>query len=163
MYDLFFSSGTGHSIMVLAFIIAIGLLLGKVSIKGISLGSVWILLVGILFGAAGVKADALFLHFIKEFGLVLFVFSIGLQAGPGFFTSFRGEGLKLNMMAILMVLRDLRIPSSSSLESFMYFLSFSRVSILFLTCHFQSFHWASVTSGKSSFLLETAIRLTDYA
>ncbi len=104
MYDLFFSSGTGHSIMVLAFIIAIGLLLGKVSIKGISLGSVWILLVGILFGAAGVKADALFLHFIKEFGLVLFVFSIGLQAGPGFFTSFRGEGLKLNMMAILMVL-----------------------------------------------------------
>ena len=104
MYDLFFSSGTGHSLMVLAFTIALGLLLGKIKIKGVSLGAIWVLFVGILFGALGVKADSLFLHFLKEFGLILFVFSIGLQVGPGFFHSFRRQGLRLNLLAMLLVL-----------------------------------------------------------
>ena len=55
-YELFFSSGTGHSMMVLALVIGIGLLLGKIRFKGISFGSVWILLVGVLAGALGIKA-----------------------------------------------------------------------------------------------------------
>ena len=104
MHDLFFSSGTGHSMMVLAFVIGFGLLLGKIKFKGVSLGPIWILFVGILFSALGVRTDALFLHFIKEFGLVLFVFAIGLQVGPSFFHSFHKAGLKLNLLSVLMIL-----------------------------------------------------------
>jgi len=104
MRDLFFSSGTGHSMMVLAFVIGIGLLLGKLKIKGFSLGPIWILFVGILFSAFGLKTDALFLHFIKEFGLILFIFSVGLQVGPAFFHSFHKEALKLNLLSLLMIL-----------------------------------------------------------
>ena len=89
MYDFFFSSGTGHSLMVLSFVIGIGLILGTIKIKGVSLGSIWVLFVGIVFGALGLKADSLFLHFLKEFGLVLFMFTIGFQVGPSFFSSFR--------------------------------------------------------------------------
>ena len=103
-YELFFSSGTGHSMMVLALVIGIGLLLGKIRFKGISFGSVWILLVGILAGALGIKASPLFLHFTKELGLVLFVFAIGLQVGPSFFHSFKGQGLRLNLLAMLLIL-----------------------------------------------------------
>ena len=90
--------------MVLMFVIGIGLLLGKLKIKNISLGPVWILFAGIAVSALGMKTDTLFLHFMKEFGLVLFVFSIGLQVGPGFFSSFRGKGLKLNLLSLIMVL-----------------------------------------------------------
>ena len=104
MQDFFFGSGTGHSLMVLMFVIGIGLLLGKLKIKNISLGPVWILFAGIAVSALGMKTDTLFLHFMKEFGLVLFVFSIGLQVGPGFFSSFRGKGLKLNLLSLIMVL-----------------------------------------------------------
>lgn len=103
MHDLFFSSGTGHSLMILSFVIGIGLLLGKVKIKGISLGSIWVLFVGILFGALGIRDDSLFLHFLKEFGLVLFVFTIGFQVGPGFFSSFRKGGLRFNLLSLLLV------------------------------------------------------------
>ena len=90
--------------MVLAFVIGFGLLLGKIKFKGVSLGPIWILFVGILFSALGVRTDALFLHFIKEFGLVLFVFAIGLQVGPSFFHSFHKAGLKLNLLSVLMIL-----------------------------------------------------------
>ena len=104
MYDLFFSSGTGHSLMVLAFVIGIGLLLAKIKVKGVSFGSAWILAVGILFSALGVRTDSLFLHFLKEFGLILFVFSIGLQVGPAFFQSFRKDGLRFTLLALLLIL-----------------------------------------------------------
>ena len=90
--------------MLLALVIAIGLLLGKIKIKGVSLGSTWILFVGILLSHFGFRADSSLLHFLKEFGLILFVFSIGLQVGPGFFHSFKSGGLKLNMLAVALVL-----------------------------------------------------------
>ena len=104
MKELFLGQGTGHSIMLLAFVIATGLLLGKIRIKGVSLGSTWILFVGILLSHFGFRADSSLLHFLKEFGLILFVFSIGLQVGPGFFHSFKSGGLKLNMLAVALVL-----------------------------------------------------------
>ena len=78
--------------------------LGKIKVKGVSLGSTWILFVGILLSHFGFRADASLLHFLKEFGLILFVFSIGLQVGPGFFHSFKSGGLKLNMLAVALVL-----------------------------------------------------------
>ena len=104
MKELFFGQGTGHSIMLLAFVIAVGLLLGKWKVKGVSLGSTWILFVGILLSHFGFRADSSLLHFLKEFGLILFVFSIGLQVGPGFFHSFKSGGLKLNLLALVLVL-----------------------------------------------------------
>ena len=104
MKELFFGHGTGHSIMLLAFVIAVGLLLGKWKVKGVSLGSTWILFVGILLSHFGFRADSSLLHFLKEFGLILFVFSIGLQVGPGFFHSFKSGGLKLNLLALVLVL-----------------------------------------------------------
>lgn len=104
MHDLFFGLGIGHSIMLLAFVIAIGLYLGKFKVKGISLGATWILFVGILLSHFGFRIEGELLHFLKEFGLILFVFSIGLQVGPGFFHSFKKGGLTLNMLAVTMVL-----------------------------------------------------------
>lgn len=104
MRDLFFGQGTGHSIMLLAFVIAAGIYLGKFKIKGVSLGTTWILFVGIVLSHFGFRADDNLLHFLKEFGLILFVFSIGLQVGPGFFHSFKKGGLTLNMLAIALVL-----------------------------------------------------------
>ena len=104
MRDLFFGQGTGHSIMLLAFVIAAGIYLGKFKFKGVSLGTTWILFVGIVLSHFGFRADENLLHFLKEFGLILFVFSIGLQVGPGFFHSFKKGGLTLNMLAICLVL-----------------------------------------------------------
>ena len=104
MNDLFFGLGAAHSILLLGFVIAIGLLLGRLHIKGISLGATWILFVGIAFSHFGLRMDGEMLHFLKEFGLILFVFSIGLQVGPGFFHSFKAGGFKLNLLATALVL-----------------------------------------------------------
>ena len=109
MESLFFTSGVGYSIMLLAATIACGLCLGKLKIKGVSLGATWILFVGILFShllvnVFGKGINPYMIHFMKEFGLILFVFSIGLQVGPGFFQSFKQGGLKMNLLAVTMVL-----------------------------------------------------------
>ena len=99
MHDLFLGTGIAHSIMLFAFAIGVGLLLGKLKFKGITLGVTWILFVGILLSHFGLRVDPGILSFVKEFGLILFVFSIGLQVGPGFFHSFKSGGLKLNLLA----------------------------------------------------------------
>jgi len=104
MSELFFGNGIAHSILLLAFVIGVGLYLGRLKVRGISLGSTWILFAGILMGHLGFSADPEVLHFVKEFGLILFVFSIGLQVGPGFFHSFRSGGVKMNLFAALNVL-----------------------------------------------------------
>ena len=100
MHELFFGTGIAHSIMLFAFVIGMGLMLGKLKVKGITLGVTWILFVGILVSHFGFRSDPGILNFVKEFGLILFVFSIGMQVGPGFFTSFRSGGLKLNLLAV---------------------------------------------------------------
>ena len=68
------------------------------------IGITWVLFVGIIFGHFGLTIDTNLLHFLKEFGLVLFVYSIGLQVGPGFFSSFRSGGLRLNFLASLVIM-----------------------------------------------------------
>ena len=97
-------SGTAYSILLFAVVITIGLWLGKMSFKGISLGATWILFVGIVLSHFGFRPDAPVQHFMKDFGLILFVFSIGLQVGPGFFHSFKKGGLLMNGLAVGMVL-----------------------------------------------------------
>lgn len=76
--------GVTHSFLILALVITIGLALGKVKVRGVSLGMAWVLFIGILFGYLGFSLDGHIMHFFKEFGLVLFVYSIGMQAGPSF-------------------------------------------------------------------------------
>jgi putative transport protein len=100
----FWGGGVAHSVMILSLAIALGLALGKVKIAHVSLGLTWVLFIGILFGWLGFNLDPHLLHFMKEFGLVLFVYSIGMQAGPSFFSSFTKGGLSLNMLALIVVL-----------------------------------------------------------
>ena len=104
MKDLIFGYGIAHSILLLAFVIGLGIFLGRFKVKGISLGSTWILFLGILMGHLGFGIDLDILSFVKEFGLILFVFSIGLQVGPGFFHSFKSGGVKMNLLATMNVL-----------------------------------------------------------
>lgn len=96
---LFLGTGVAHSILIIAIVITLGILLGKVKIFGVSLGITWILFVGIIASHFGFVIDKPILSFIKDFGLILFVFSIGLQVGPGFFSSFRKGGVKFNLLA----------------------------------------------------------------
>lgn len=99
MKVLLFGSGIGHSILLISVVIFIGILLGKIKIGGISLGITWILFVGIIVSHFGMRMDPQALHFLKEFGLILFVYSVGLQVGPGFFSSFKKGGITLNLLA----------------------------------------------------------------
>lgn len=101
---LFETSSVAHSVFVLAVVITIGVLCGRIKIAGVSLGITWILFAGIAMGHFNMGLDPGLNHFVKEFGLILFVYSIGLQVGPGFFAAFRKGGLKLNMIAVISVL-----------------------------------------------------------
>ena len=104
MRDLFFGQGITHTILLLAFVIGIGIYLSRFKVKGVSIGSTWILITGIVVSHFGLRADPELISFVKEFGLILFVFSIGLQVGPGFFHSLRSGGLKMNFLALVNVL-----------------------------------------------------------
>ena len=103
LYSLFVGEGIAHTMLVLSLVITLGVLLSRIKIKGISLGVTWILFVGIAAGHFGMTVDHDTLHFIKEFGLILFVFSIGLQVGPGFFSSFKEGGIKMVGCAVAVV------------------------------------------------------------
>ena len=102
--DLFFTESVSHTILIYCIVIALGVLLGKIKIAGVSLGIAFVLFAGIAFGHFGFSANHQVVDFIKDFGLILFVFSIGLQVGPGFFSSFRKEGLTLNILGVFIVL-----------------------------------------------------------
>ena len=94
---------TANTVLLYAIIISIGVLLGKVKVCGISLGVTWVLFVGLFAGHLGLQIEPNTLHFIREFGLILFVFCIGLQVGPSFFSSFKQGGLTLNLLAVGLV------------------------------------------------------------
>ncbi|MCI2108480.1 MAG: putative transporter [Bacteroidales bacterium] len=104
MADLFLGTGIAHTLLLFAVVIMSGLWLGRYKVKGVSLGTTWILFVGILLSHFGFKSDPTVLSFMKDFGLILFVFSIGLQVGPGFFSSFKKGGVQMNLLAVLLVL-----------------------------------------------------------
>ena len=102
--NLFIGTGIAHSIFVLAFAIAIGIFLGaKLKFKGITLGITWILFCAIACSHFGMRLDPLVESFAKDLGLILFVYSIGLQVGPSFFSSFGKGGLRLNILAACIV------------------------------------------------------------
>ena len=105
LHNLFFGTGVAHSICVLAFVIALGIFLGtKLKFRGITLGITWILFCAIACSHFGMTLHPLVESFAKDFGLILFVYSIGLQVGPSFFSSFGKGGIRLNMLAASIVL-----------------------------------------------------------
>lgn len=101
--DLFVQPGIAQSILIVSLTISVGLWLGRLKIGGISLGVTWVLFTGMLLSYFQIGIDKEVNHFIKEFGLILFVYSVGLQVAPGFFASLRKEALSNNLLAASVV------------------------------------------------------------
>ncbi len=97
------------TLVLLSFVIAVGIYLGKIIFWGVSLGVTFVLFVGILMGHFGYEIQPEVLKFVREFGLILFIFAIGLQVGPGFFSSFKKGGIRLNMLAVLGIMLNVGI------------------------------------------------------
>lgn len=104
LVDLFTLHGIANAVLILALTIAVGLLLNRIKFGSVSLGITWVLFVGILLSHFGFTINPTVCTFVKEFGLILFVYSIGLQVGPGFVESLKEEGLQLNALVVLLVL-----------------------------------------------------------
>ena len=102
--DLFTEPSALQAVVVLSLISAIGLGLGKIRLFGVSLGVTFVFFAGILAGHLGLEIDPQMLNYAESFGLVIFVYALGLQVGPGFFSSFRQGGMKLNMLGIGVVI-----------------------------------------------------------
>ncbi len=98
-HNLLFTPSVIQSILVISLTIAIGIVCGKIKIAGVSLGIAWVLFVGLFLSHMGMHLNKEVEHFVKEFGLILFVYSVGLQVGPGFFASLKKGGLSLNLLA----------------------------------------------------------------
>lgn len=98
-----------HIMLLYAFVVAIGVLLGKIKFFGVSLGVTFVLFAGIVCGHFGFTGNTQILNFVQDFGLILFVFCIGLQVGPSFFTSFKQGGVSMNMIAVGVVLLNIAV------------------------------------------------------
>lgn len=107
--ELVAGSGVAHAIFIYSLVIALGVILGKQKIFGVSLGATFVLFMGILAGHLGLTVDPNIIKFIQEFGLILFIFSIGLQVGPSFFSSFKEGGLVLNGLAVLIIALNIAV------------------------------------------------------
>ena len=103
------TESVAHIAILYAIVIAVGVYLGKIKIGGVSLGVTFVLFAGIIAGHFGFTAPTPILTFVQDFGLILFVFMIGLQVGPGFFESFGTAGIKLNGLAACMILLNILV------------------------------------------------------
>lgn len=103
------STSIASTLVLYSFVIAMGIFIGKMKIFGVSLGVTFVLFVGILMGHFGYVVDDAILKFVREFGLILFIFSIGLQVGPGFFSSFKKGGMRLNALAVTAILLNVAL------------------------------------------------------
>ena len=110
LIDLFTKEDSmAHIAMLYAMVIAVGVYLGKIKLGGVSLGVTFVLFAGILAGHFGLTAPVATLNFMQDFGLILFVFMIGLQVGPGFFSSFKEGGVTLNVLAVCLILLNIGV------------------------------------------------------
>src|SRR5687767_13528533 len=103
LFELHKTQPVAHAVGALACVCVLGMTLGSLKIRGIGLGTAGVLFAGILVGHLGHAVDHQTLDFVKEFGLILFVFTIGLQLGPGFFAALRQQGMKMNALAAAIV------------------------------------------------------------
>lgn len=117
LYSLFVEHSALQAVIVLSLISAIGLGLGKIRVAGISLGVTFVFFMGILAGHLGLSIDANMLNYAESFGLIIFVYALGLQVGPGFFSSFRKGGVQLNMLALAVILAGTVLAVIASLVS----------------------------------------------
>ncbi len=101
--NLFFGHGVSSAVLSLSLAVAFGILIGKIGFRGVSMGLAGVLFSGLILGHFGLSIEKETLEFVREFGLMLFVYSIGIQIGPAFFASFMKQGLKLNIVAALVV------------------------------------------------------------
>ncbi len=101
--DLFTNNSIAQSVLIFGLVIAVGIWLGRVKLGGIALGVTWVLFTGMFVSYLGISVDEKTEYFLKEFGLVLFVYSIGLQVGPGFFASLKKYALNNNLLAVITV------------------------------------------------------------
>jgi putative transport protein len=104
LFELHRTQPVAHAIGALAFVCVLGMALGSLKFRGVGLGTAGVLFAGIIVGHFGNPVDRQTLNFVKEFGLVLFVFTLGLQLGPGFFATLRQQGIRLNLLAATVVL-----------------------------------------------------------
>lgn len=104
LQSVFVEHSAVQAVIVLAVIIAVGLALGKIHVFGVSLGVTWVFFAGILAGHLGLSINSDMLNYAESFGLVLFVYELGLKVGPGFFSSFRKGGVRLNLLGLATVL-----------------------------------------------------------
>lgn len=107
LYNLILEQSAIQAIIVLALICALGLALGKVKVAGVSLGVTFVFFVGILAGHLGIVVDSHILKYAENFGLVLFVYALGMQVGPGFFSSVAHGGIRLNLIGLSLALLTL--------------------------------------------------------
>ncbi len=112
--DLYSAQPVAHAVLLLALIIVLGLALSTLRVRGVGLGIAGVLFAGIFIGHLGYRMDPSILAFVREFGLILFVFTIGMQLGPGFTTSLRREGLRLNLMAAAVVVLGAAITGAAA-------------------------------------------------
>src|SRR3954467_2469381 len=103
LFELHRTQPIAHAIGALCFVCVIGMALGSFKFRGIGLGTAGVLFAGVIVGHFGNPVDQRTLDFVKEFGLALFVFTLGLQLGPGFFAALRQSGVKLNVLAAAIV------------------------------------------------------------
>ncbi len=115
LFDLQTASPIAHAVLVLAVVGMLGLALGSLKVRNLGLGIAGVLFAGILLGHFQVRINAEILHFVREFGLILFVYTIGMQVGPGFVSSLRRQGLPLNLMAASTVLLGAAVAVGVSL------------------------------------------------
>ena len=97
------ADSVGHILLVYSVVIALGMALGRIKVFGISLGVTCVLFVALAVSYAGITVNGTVLNFLRDFGLILFVFFIGLQVGPSFFSSFKSGGVQLNLLTLLAV------------------------------------------------------------
>jgi putative transport protein len=117
---LFDTESIAHLLLLYAFVIAVGVLLGKIKFRGVSFGVAFILFTGIVVAHFGFTGNISTISFIQDFGLILFVYSLGLQVGPSFFSSFLKGGIKMNRLAVLLIVLNIVVAIGT------YFLLFDR-------------------------------------
>lgn len=121
---LFTQISTAQTILIFGLVISSGIWLGRLKLMGISLGVTWVLFIGMLCSYLGIAVDEHTGHFLKEFGLILFVYSIGLQVGPGFFASLKKNALNNNLLAAFIVLTGIIITIA------LFYMSHNHISVM---------------------------------
>ena len=124
LYDRFTKASFAQSVILVGLVIAVGIWIGRIKIASISMGITWVLFAGLIFSYFGVEIDKGTEHFIKEFGLILFVYSIGLQVGPGFWASLKKNAMVNNLLAIAIVATGVIITV------FLYLISGNSISVM---------------------------------